>query len=413
MDPRKRRRLVSRVVTTFVLLGVVVLIGLGFVPKPVPTAVGKVERRTLEVTIDEPGKTRIRSKYVISAPVLGALSRITLRPGDLVEAGQVVAHISPVAPRLLDERTRAEASARVAVAQAHVARAQSTIKRAETAARFARDQAERTRKLHAQHGTSQQALEQAEYQQRAAEEELASAQLGERVAGNELAAARAALASVSGESSGDAGAQAGSQVAVTAPIRGHVLHVHQESEAVVQPATPLVALGDPRAIEVVVDVLSADAVRIPLGAEARIERWGGPKPLHARVRAKEPSAFTTRSALGVEEQRVPVVLDIVDPPETWSALGDGYRVEARIRVERVADAVVVPASALFREAGAFRAFAVRDDKAAKVELETGARTPEWAEVKRGLEPGAEVVLYPSDQVVDGVELARQSGARTH
>lgn len=405
MEKRKRRRIVGRIVTGAILLGVAVLIALGFVPKPVPAAIGKVEERTLEVTVEEPGRTRIRSRYTISAPVTGQLARIALRAGDMVEAEQPVAHISPVAPQLLDDRSRAQASARVAVAQANLARTEATISRARTSLEFARDQADRARKLQQQGGASQQALEQAEYQLRSSEEEFSSAQLGERVAANELAAARAALASMSGEKSD------GAQLAVTAPVRGQVLKVYQESEGVVQIGAPLLEVGDPNALEIVVDVLSTDAVQIKEGAEARIERWGGGVPLKARVRRKEPSAFTTRSALGVEEQRVPVLLEFTEPEERFRALGDGYRIEAKIVVQRIERARVAPASALFREGDGFVLFAVQGGKAKKTPVQVGARTPDWAEIRAGLASGTEVVLYPSDRVIDGVELSRTAQNR--
>lgn len=399
MEQRKRRRIVGRIVTTTVLIGAAALIALGFVPKPIAVTVGKVERRALEVTVDEPGKTRIRTKYVISAPVTGQLSRIALQAGDVLEVGNLVAEISPVAPQLLDERTRAEASARVAVAQSNVARTQAVITRSQSTLSFARDQAARTRKLFSEGGASKQALEQAEYQQRSGEEEFSGSQLGERVAQSELEAARAALASMTGSSKG------ATKLTLTAPVRGQVLHVFQESEGVVQLGTPLIEIGDPHALEVVVDVLSTDAVRIEVGARARIERWGGDVPLEARVRSKQPSAFTTRSALGVEEQRVPVLVDIVDDPAKWRALGDGYRVEAHIRVANIDAAVVSPASALFREEGSWTAFMIRGGVAKKIKLDAGARTPDWVEVKHGLTPGDQVVLYPSDRVVDGAKLA--------
>jgi HlyD family secretion protein len=401
MEKRKKSRLVGRIVSGVALSGVVVLIGLGFVPKPVPVVLGKVARRTLEVTVDEPGRTRIRSKYVISAPSAGQLSRITLQAGDLVEANQLVAELLPVAPQLLDSRTRAETSARVGVAQANLARSNAMIQRAQTTLGFARDQASRMRKLHAASGTSQQALEQAEYDERSAQEELANAQLGERVAASELGAARAALASMT-PGTRDAG-----KLSLSTPVGGPVLRIFQESESVVQPGAPLLEIGDPGTLEIVVDVLSMDAVRIERGAVAHIERWGGELPLAARVRSKQPAAFTTRSALGVEEQRVPVLLDLVEPRERWQALGDGYRVEARIRVTHLPDALVVPANALFRDDGGFSAFVVREQRAKKLKVELGARTPDWVEVKAGLTQGDVVVLYPSDQVVNGAKVVDQ------
>jgi len=400
MDKRKRRRIVGRVITALVLGAALTLIALGFVPKPVRVTIGTVERRPLEVTVDESGKTRIRNKYVVSAPASGQLSRITLEAGDPVEAGARVAQIAPLVPQLLDTRMRAEASARVEVAQANLVRMQSTIARATTAASFAKSQAERVRKLRSEGGVSEQQFEEAEYQLRVAEEELASARLAERVSANELAAARTALVSVHNERDGAA-------LDVIAPAAGSVLRVLQESEGAIQAGAPLIEIGDPRSLEIVVDILTTDAVKVAVGAVARIERWGGDYPLAGRVQRKEPSAFTTRSALGVEEQRVPIVLDLVDDPARWRALADGYRVEVRIRVAHVDAALAVPASALFREAGAWAVFALREEHARKVRVEVGVRNSDWAEVKKGLAQGDRVVLYPSDQVVEGVEVTAQ------
>jgi HlyD family secretion protein len=398
MEKRKKKRIIGRILGSVFGLGVVVLIGLGFVPKPVQVVLGKVERRSLEVTVDEPGRTRIRSKYVISAPSAGQLSRITLESGDLVSDNAAVAELLPVAPQMLDSRTRAEANARVSVAQANIARTQAVIQRTETTLAFARDQAARTRKLHAGNGTSEQALERAVYDERSAQEELANAQLGERVARGELEAARAVLASM-------APGQQGGKVTLSAPVAGPVLKVFQESAGVVQAGTPLLEIGDPTTLEITVDVLSMDAVRIKRGDPVHIERWGGDYVLNARVREKQPAAFTTRSALGVEEQRVPVLIDLTDARERWQALGDGYRVEARIRVAYIENAVVAPTAALFRENGSFSAFLVKGAQVRKVKVEIGARTSDWAEVKSGVALGDVLVLYPSDQVVDGVKVA--------
>jgi HlyD family secretion protein len=399
MDQRKRRRIVGRVITGGVLLLAAVLISLGFVPKPIPVVVGKVEKRALEVTVDESGKTRIKARYVVSAPVIGNVSRITLKAGDEVVEGAVLAQISPVAPGLLDQRTRSESIARAAMAAANHERAKVAIKRAEASRAFAQDEAARLRTLHASRGTSKQALDQTEFQLRAAEEDLSAAQFGERVASNELNMARAAIASMSGNSKSSAEA-----LTLNAPISGRVLRVYQESEAVVQPGMPLIEIGDPSKLEVVVDVLSTEAVKIEPGTVARIERWGGDTPIEARVRRKEPSAFTTRSALGVEEQRVPVILDLVGPHESWTALSDGYRVEARIRTALIPDALVVPASATFREGNSWAVYRIEGGKAEKALLELGARTPDWVQVKEGLTEKAAVILYPSDQVSEGVDI---------
>jgi HlyD family secretion protein len=397
MDARKRRRVVSRIIVAVLALGAIVLIGLGFRPTPVPVVTGEVVKSSLEVTVDESGKTRVKSRYMVSAPVLGNLARITLRAGDRVETGMVLARISPMTSGLLDQRSRNEATARVAMAQANVERAKVTISRADAALSYAREQANRQRALAAKQGTSQATLEQAEFSLRAAEEDLAAAQFAERVANHELAMARATVSSMTSGNS-----QQGPVLELASPIDGRVLRVITESEGVVQPGMALLELGDPRALEVVVDVLSTDAVRISTGAVARIERWGGDHPLEARVRSKEPSAFTTRSALGVEEQRVPVLLDLVEPYEKWSSLGDGYRVETSIRTRYLPQAVLAPAGAVFRSGKDFATYVVEGDKVKRVTFAAGERTPDWVEVKSGLSPGTRLVLYPSDQIKEGV-----------
>ncbi|HEY2733290.1 MAG TPA: HlyD family efflux transporter periplasmic adaptor subunit [Polyangiales bacterium] len=400
---RPRRALMGRIFGAAAALVVVIGVASSFIPRPVPVQLGKVERRDLELTVDEPGRTRIRAKYVVSAPVSGQLERIALQAGDSVASGALVARIAPAAPELLDVRTRASAAARVAGARANLNRARSAVVRARTNVSYAHNQAQRSRTLHAEGGASQEELERSEFQARCADNDLATERLGADVALHELAAARVALASF-----GDAAASH-TQLGVTAPVAGRVLRVLQQSEGRIQASTPLLEVGDPAALEIAVDVLTTDAVRIQLGASARIEAWGGDHPLSARVRRKEPSAYTTRSALGVEEQRVSVILDIVDPPERFLALGDGYRVEARIRVAKREQTLAVPASALFRDPDGWAAFAlIRGAKAKKVGVRLGVRAPDWAEVEGGLALGDTVVEYPTDQVSDGVRVAEAS-----
>jgi HlyD family secretion protein len=399
MDKRTRQKLLGRSLAAVVLLAAIGFIALGFMPKPVPVSVGNVEKRTLTAYVEEAGKTRIRTRYTVSSPVFGNLERIQLRAGDPVTTDSVVAQITPVTPSLLDARSRTEAEARVRVSQDNISRAAAAMHRAEAARNFAREQAARLRSLRAQAGASQQALDQAELDLRSAEEELASANHGRHIAESELAIARAALSPATGR--GEAGENT---VRLTSPVAGQILRVLQENDGVVQPGTPLLEVGDPRDLEVVVDVLSTEAVGVVPSALAEIERWGGTYSLSARVRMKEPSAFTTRSALGVEEQRVPVVLDLLDPPERRTGLSDGYRVEAHIRTESAEAALVMPASAVFRDGEKSAAFALVAGHARKVEVTLGLRTPDWVEVKRGVREGETVVLYPSDQVREGVAL---------
>lgn len=389
-------------------------IAAGMMPKPVPVQLGEVKERDVEQTVDERGWTRIRAKYVISAPVSGHLERISLQPGDGVGAADVVAYIAPAAPQLLDERTRSGAAARVDIAKANLRRMRSAAARATTQLTYARRQLQRGRRLQAEDGMSPQDVERLELQESAAHEELGAAQLSVEAATHELAAARAALVPTDGPRAKP------STLSVVAPAPGRILHVFAASEGIVQAGAPLMEVGDPSALEVVVDVLTTDAVKIERGAAARIDGWGGDYPLAAHVRRKEPSAYSTRSALGVEEQRVSVILDLVDSQEgalaqgdgyRVEALGDGYRVEAHIRIANRERTLAVPASALFRESDGWAAFVVRDNaKAQKVGVALGLRSSDWAEVTQGLGRGDFVVEYPNDQMSDGVRVT-QLGVR--
>jgi HlyD family secretion protein len=392
-------RLGARLLPIAALLVLAVASFGAFMPKAVPVRLGAVERRDLELTVDEAGRTRVRARYVISAPVTGQLERMALSAGDDVEQHAVVARIAPAAPQLLDQRAGASAAAGVAGAKANLNRARSAVLRARTQAAYMREQAERSRMLRVEGGISQQQLERDEYQARAAGNEATTVELAAHVAKHELAAAKAAF------DAADSGVAPLRHVDVSAPAAGRVLRVLHESEGLVQAGTPLIELGDPAALELTVDLLTTDAVQIERGAEARIEGWGGPQPLRARVSRIEPAAFTTRSALGVEEQRVSVILDIVDPPERFLALGDGYRAEARIRVADRPQVLAVPESALFRDNDGWAAFVVASGaRAKKVAVQLGLRSPDWAEVQAGLAQGDSVVEYPSDQIADGVRV---------
>ena len=406
----KARKIVSRVVGAAFLLGVIALIVVASLPKPVPVDAAEVERGVLEVTIDEAGRTRVKDRYTISAPLAGTLARIELRPGDTVEEGAVIGRVEPLAPQLLDDRSRAQAQARAAVS------------RAQAALELAEQNEARQSALAQRGGASAQSLDQARFETRARREELTSARFGVRVADYEVRMARAALGSVeSGEAT--------ESMEITSPVAGRVLRVVQESEGVVQPGTPLVEVGDPAALEVVVDVLTADAVKVEPGAPVSLERWGGEGALEGRVRRVEPSAFTKVSALGVEEQRVNVVIDIDSPRERWTQLGDGYRVEARMQIWREEDALKIPASALFRSGrngegaaepdaeeaegeeseeaagdGGWAVYVVRDGFAELVAVRVGRRNGFEAQVLEGLEPGDQVIVHPSDQITEGVEV---------
>src|SRR6478736_2197705 len=289
---RERRKRLARSIRQALLglliLGATVASVLALRPQPVPIDVARALRGPLAVVIEEDGMTRVKDRFVISAPVTGSLFRLALEPGDPVREGDALAEIAPALSPLLDERTRAQAEARLGAA------------------------------------LSSQALEQADFAARMRSEELASAEFGHKVAAEEARVARVALGTDGSAS------RANRHVDVLAPISGRVLRVHQKSAGVVQAATPLVEIGDPSVLEVVVDLLTTDAVHVTPGTPVVIRGWGGDTEIAARVRQVEPSAFTRPSALGVDEQRVNVVIALTDPRERWAALGDGYRVEARL-----------------------------------------------------------------------------------
>jgi HlyD family secretion protein len=370
-------------------------------PDPIMVDLATARRGPMRVTIDEDGRTRVKDRYLVSAPLLGNLARIELHPGDAVEPGKVLARIVPLEPPLLDERTRAQAEGRVAAAGAARNQAHATIDRVRTSLAYAQKESERQRALIGSGASAPRAAERAELEERSLSEELASAEFGARVADHELQVAQAALGRIARPRGKN---EAEPEVEITSPVRGRVLRVIQESEGAVQPGQPLLEIGDPTALEIVVDVLTSDAVAIQPGAKAEIERWGGAQALPAHVRLIEPSAFTRVSALGVEEQRVNVVIDLDAPHATWSALGDGYRVEAAIEVWNGNDVLSVPASAVFRRGEGWAVFQVKNGKALVQNVEIGRQNMDSEQITRGLQAGDQVIVHPSDRVADGASV---------
>ncbi|MEC7521630.1 MAG: efflux RND transporter periplasmic adaptor subunit [Myxococcota bacterium] len=375
-------------------LGLLAMIVVAFLPKPVLVDVALVERGPLRVTVDEDGRSRVSDRYVLSAPLTGNLGRIELDPGDPVSEGAVLARLVPLARPLMDAQSRAEAEARVAASAAQLRQARASVERGRAALTFAETQVGRHQRL-VQRGTlAQEALDRVELERRSRREELTSAEFGVRVAAHQLEMARAALGRF------DQGEDAGEQMEVTSPIEGQVLRVMHESAGVVQAGTPLLELGDPSHLEIAVDVLTSDAVQIEPGQRVIVERWGG-DPLDAHVRLIEPSAFTRTSALGVEEQRINVVIDLDSPGEAWQRLGDGYRVETQIVIWEEADVLRVPANAVFRHAGGWAVYAIEGGVARLTPVETGRRNGLEVQILGGVEEGDRLVAHPSDQVTDG------------
>jgi HlyD family secretion protein len=401
------KRLIRRLLLAAFLLGVVGLIVYAFLPQPVAVDVTAVRRGPLRVTVEEHGKTRIRDRYVVAAPLAGRLQRVELKAGHAVAAGRtLVAVIEPTDPALLDPRARAEAEARRKAAEAAKSRALSQLDRARVAQEHARNEHARIQRLSQSHSASQAESQEAVTRERTANEDLRTAQFAAQIAEFELELARAALARTQPPSPGEAEAW---RVEILAPIDGRVLRVFQESSTVITPGQRLLELGDPNNLEIEIDVLSADAVKIKPGAKVLLEHWGGAEPLQAQVRLVEPAAFTKVSALGVEEQRVWVVADFADPPARRQALGDAYRVEARIVIWEGDNVLKVPAGALVRHGDGWAVYRLLEGRARLQPVEVGPGNGLETEVLGGLSEGDPVLLHPSDKIHDGGAVAPRAG----
>jgi HlyD family secretion protein len=384
---------------------------------PVIVDVATIKRTTLTVTADDDGRTRVRERYTISAPIGGRLLRTALEPGDVVLAGEtLVAEFDHVAPSLLDARQRGEAEARVRRAEAALQVAEARREQAEVDLAFADKELARVRGLVESGVQPGATLDRAERDQRSAFQGARAAAFALQVARFEHELSQASLvepvdgdvapphAELNGKLAADG------RLLLRSPIDGHVLRVFEESARTMASGTPILEVGNTGALEIVADYLSQDAVKVEPGMPVVVEGWGGELPggaereLRGRVRVVEPGGFTKVSALGVEEQRVVIVVDPVGDEDQWARLGDGYHVELRIELWTGDDRLVVPSGALFREAGGWRVFVVEGDRAVKRDVELGRATGLEAEVRNGLAEGERVVLYPGEATADGTRI---------
>lgn len=382
-------------------LGLLGLIGYGLRPRPVEVEVAKVSRGPLTVHVSEEGKTRIRNRYVVSTPVAGQMRRVLFKAGDEIKAGEtVLTVIEPTLAPFLDPRAEAQARARVEAMEAALKRAEETAEMARTSSRFADANWERLKKIEDSGSVSVTDRDNAERQALMGRQEVSTAEFALQVARYELEQARAALMQLvaPGENT---------MLEVKAPVSGQVLKVMQESAAVVTAGTQLMEVGDAGDLEIEAEILSRDAVTIEPGALVSIEQWGG-DPVKARVRRVEPAAFTKVSALGVEEQRVIVLSDLVDPPPAVKRLGDRYRVEVRVAVWHRDDVLLIPAGAVFREGNRWKAFVWDHGRTKVVDVEAGRSNGQMTELLRGLEEGTEILLHPPDTVKDGTRIRRRT-----
>lgn len=365
------------------------VIAWAFYPKPFDVDVAEIHIGYFERAIEDSGKTRLRDRYVVSAPVAGKLSRLTAREGDLVQAGQVIALLWPAPPPLLDTRRLQEQREQVAAAEATVARADTNVRKSALVLSQAEADLHRNESLATRGFLSPIQIEnnRLTVQQRQREREAAAQDAS--AARHQLAQLRIALQRSHGDDP-----IAKQAVTVTAPSSGKVVKLRQQSETVVAAGTNLLEVGDTKAIEVIVELLTEDAAQITTGAMASLRNWGGPTALQARVRLVEPSAFTKISALGVEEQRVNVVLDITSPPDTWHTLGDNYKVDVIIPVQSATNVTLVPVGCVFPRGSRSALFVIDHGRARLEEVELVARNGREAWIKTSLPAGTEIIAYP-------------------
>ncbi len=371
-------------------------------PKPIEVEVGIVSRGPLIVNVVEEGKTRIRSRYVISSPVAGQMRRVTLKAGDDVKANEtVITTIEPTLAPLLDARAKAQAEAAVSAADAARLKANEALVMSRTSLQFATTNWNRVKNLREKGTVSETDRDNVERDAEMKTREVQAAEFALKVAEFEHAQAKAALLQIESPAGG------GSVITIHAPVSGRVLRVQQESAMVVAPGTAILEIGDPSEIEIEAEILSRDAVAIKPGTPVTIDQWGGDAPLEGVVRRVEPAAFTKVSALGVEEQRVIVLSDLTRPPPAAQALGDRYRVEVRVAVWQDKDTLLVPSGALFREGNDWKTFVFENDKARVFKLQIGRTNGRMTQVLGGIDARTQVLLHPPDTVKDGVSVKKR------
>jgi HlyD family secretion protein len=373
-------------------------------PQPVPVDLATVVKGPMEVTIDDEAKTRVRRVYTVSAPLAGKVLRNPREVGDPVTADEtVIAVMQPTSPSFHDARTHEELVAQAAAADSAVKLADAERRRIEAALAYARSELQRAEGLASKAAIPRMALDKARFDVETNEAALASAQA-------QLDVSRSTRTSIGvrlrNPSSSAASSETGCCIQIRAPVTGQVLKLIQESETIVPAGTPLIQIGNPADLEVIADLLSIDAVQIKPGASVYVEGWGGP-PIKGRVKRIEPAGFLKVSALGIEEQRVRTVIDLVDPPEAWSELGHDYRVNVRVVVWQGSEVLTVPVGALFRRNGEWAVFAVANGRAITTPVQIGRRNNRIAEMTSGLSEGARVVLHPSDRVTEGAAVAQR------
>ncbi|MDH3608638.1 MAG: HlyD family efflux transporter periplasmic adaptor subunit [Gammaproteobacteria bacterium] len=398
LNAKTRRSIFWLIILVLIVAGLIFT----FRPQPIPVDLIKVAQGPMIVTVEEEGETRVKDVYMLSAPVTGHMLRIDAEVGDdVIAAETLVAQIRPINPEFLDKRSEEEARAAIKTAEASLALTEAQLVEAQSEFDFAVTELERANKLIQQQVIPQRALDNAKRDYKSKRAGVNTAKAALRARQFELAQARAHLVSPADVQTNDQDCQC---VTILSPITGKILQVLHESEGVISMGTPLVEIGDPANLEIVVDFLSSDAVRIQPGQRVIIEEWGGESALQGTVRKIEPFGFTKTSALGIDEQRVNVIIDLSDPTEKWQRLAHGYQIEARVVLWESENVSKVPLTSLFRDNDNWAVYVEQENRAKLQHVKLGQRNGLEAEILEGLPEGSQVISHPSNQIVDGIRV---------
>jgi len=401
----KRVKLILKLVLLVTAVGLMIF---AFIPERVKVDMITVERGDILITMEGEGKTRIHDIYVVSTPIDGRVTRIESEPGDLVTAGEtVIANMYPANPSFLDKRSETQARADVEGAKAALSLANARVRQAEVQLEYEVADFKRTEQLYKKHTVSKAKLEQDELRIKTLRADLDTALSNKRLMQSRLEAAEVRLLQPEEGSLANRKANLNCQICIHSPVDGRVLRILHKSESIVPVGTALVEIGDPADLEVKIEMLSTNVVRVEVGDAALIKRWGGGDNIRARVRVIEPSGYTKISALGVEEQRVNVILGFVDPIDKWQTLGDAFRVEAAIIIDRADDVLKIPLSALFRHNEVWSVFRVEDGVANIVAVKVSRRNDRFVEIDAGINVGDHIIVHPSNRVEDGRRVERR------
>lgn len=394
MNPTRKKQLAILTLA----FAVVALLTYGFWPNPIRVDTGRVTRGSMQLTVEEEGRTRVKDRYILSVPVSGILQRLELEVGSRLVAGAVVARIRPAAPVLLDERQYAVAGTRLDAARAGLEQARENLAMAIEEAAYSEKEWQRVEDLHRTGIGSDQDLDRALLANRRARTNRVSAEFGVRIAGHEVESARAALQWAVQTPGND------NLLIIRSPVDGVVLELPNKSERPVMTGEPLLQIGNPLSLEIRADLLSTDAVRVEPATRVMVKRWGGERILEGRVRMVEPAGYTKISALGVEEQRVPVLIDLISGQELWGRLGDGYRVVAEFILWEGEEILQVPTSALFRSGEEWALFGMENGRANRRPVLIGHQTGLFTEVLGGLREGDWILTHPDERIEEGVRV---------